>query len=698
MALENPIQASSGDPLSSLSLDNTYMPSTNLPSYQNSRNGSSSNKIPAHFDLISPSDIVGPSPVTSNGTASTEIEDNEQANDAGTQSPPSASEPPQLKMLETNIPDSMRLSTGEESISVIHAPQSFLAWSGRDTARSHEASETWESDQDHTADATAISDKSSTHKQNVTERKTPSALVTNIKLTGYNIDVGTPRAQDLSRDFSDSSRGRPRSSSSLEKIEEIEDGDAIMGDGYRRQYSHSGFEVETLTSALQECWTLCNTLSNLSKIHRTRAFGRLETPDAYEKAWKCCWKLCQTLYTNFDDNTKSLHIDKTLELCREFCQSLFDIRLRPDNAGDSVLRVSFELNNHLFSAQDSSTLPEAFRERTLEFYVTLCHRLMKQRAELTMEADSLLRECWSLAEMLFSLRQKSHEKSSSDLVDILESAIQACWQLCDIFREGWSSIRPDRNTPRPQQPNFFAPQLEVTERSLPERNESRASNRSKASKRESLRSERHLPLPPETPVTEFDETPLSPSLSSPVQEPPNILVLGGLNKEGSRNGRWSSSASNMSGFSHTTAKTSSTITTHPQTESFHAMQIKVLILKLAVLAGFDRDSASDGKSGVTSLQSFAMSMDNELFGKTPKSRNLCQNFKRLIIGDLALPNFNQLPPRGKRVSASEMAKSVNVMIRRSAKYEFLQDLFFRVFNFMPDDVEDDGNATFSIFV
>ncbi|KAL2884685.1 hypothetical protein HOO65_100089 [Ceratocystis lukuohia] len=633
MALENPIQASSGDPLSSLSLDNTYMPSTNLPSYQNSRNGSSSNKIPAHFDLISPSDIVGPSPVTSNGTASTEIEDNEQANDAGTQSPPSASEPPQ---------------------------------SGRDTARSHEASETWESDQDHTADATAISDKSSTH--------------------------------DLSRDFSDSSRGRPRSSSSLEKIEEIEDGDAIMGDGYRRQYSHSGFEVETLTSALQECWTLCNTLSNLSKIHRTRAFGRLETPDAYEKAWKCCWKLCQTLYTNFDDNTKSLHIDKTLELCREFCQSLFDIRLRPDNAGDSVLRVSFELNNHLFSAQDSSTLPEAFRERTLEFYVTLCHRLMKQRAELTMEADSLLRECWSLAEMLFSLRQKSHEKSSSDLVDILESAIQACWQLCDIFREGWSSIRPDRNTPRPQQPNFFASQLEVTERSLPERNESRASNRSKASKRESLRSERHLPLPPETPVTEFDETPLSPSLSSPVQEPPNILVLGGLNKEGSRNGRWSSSASNMSGFSHTTAKTSSTITTHPQTESFHAMQIKVLILKLAVLAGFDRDSASDGKSGVTSLQSFAMSMDNELFGKTPKSRNLCQNFKRLIIGDLALPNFNQLPPRGKRVSASEMAKSVNVMIRRSAKYEFLQDLFFRVFNFMPDDVEDDGNATFSIFV
>jgi hypothetical protein len=32
-------------------------------------------------------------------------------------------------------------------------------------------------------------------------------------------------------------------------------------------------------------------------------------------------------------------------LCRDFCQALFDIRQRKGDIADSVLRVSFELNN-----------------------------------------------------------------------------------------------------------------------------------------------------------------------------------------------------------------------------------------------------------------------------------------------------------------------------------------------------------------
>lgn len=38
-----------------------------------------------------------------------------------------------------------------------------------------------------------------------------------------------------------------------------------------------------------------------------------------------------------------------LDLCRDFCQALFDVRQRRDGAADSVLRVSFELNNQLVS-------------------------------------------------------------------------------------------------------------------------------------------------------------------------------------------------------------------------------------------------------------------------------------------------------------------------------------------------------------
>lgn len=104
-------------------------------------------------------------------------------------------------------------------------------------------------------------------------------------------------------------------------------------------------EIQALKTALEECWTLCNTLASLSSIHRERVFNSSGTPDAHEKAWKSCWKLCQRLYLSRDEVTESHHGRTNLDLCRDFCQSLFDVRTRKDDTADSVLRVSFELNN-----------------------------------------------------------------------------------------------------------------------------------------------------------------------------------------------------------------------------------------------------------------------------------------------------------------------------------------------------------------
>jgi hypothetical protein len=105
-------------------------------------------------------------------------------------------------------------------------------------------------------------------------------------------------------------------------------------------------EIAALRTALQECWTLCNTLATLSSIHRTRMFNSSGTPDAHEKAWKSCWKLCQRLYDNKDEALESFTVQRmNLDLCRDFCQTLFEIRQRQDEVTDSVLRVSFELNN-----------------------------------------------------------------------------------------------------------------------------------------------------------------------------------------------------------------------------------------------------------------------------------------------------------------------------------------------------------------
>lgn len=104
-------------------------------------------------------------------------------------------------------------------------------------------------------------------------------------------------------------------------------------------------EIAALRTALHECWTLCNTLANLSYIHRRRVFRSSNTPDAQERAWKTCWRLCQELYENREEDDETLHVRISLDLCRDFCQALFDIRQRMDEASDSILRVSFELNN-----------------------------------------------------------------------------------------------------------------------------------------------------------------------------------------------------------------------------------------------------------------------------------------------------------------------------------------------------------------
>ncbi|KAM0575132.1 hypothetical protein ACHAP9_001151 [Verticillium nonalfalfae] len=111
-------------------------------------------------------------------------------------------------------------------------------------------------------------------------------------------------------------------------------------------------EIKALRTALRECWTLCNTLANLSSIHRARVFNSSGLPDAHEKAWMACWRLCQRLYDNRDEDIVSFNVRESLDLCRDFCQSLFDVRQKKEEIADSVLRVSFELNNQYVPPHD----------------------------------------------------------------------------------------------------------------------------------------------------------------------------------------------------------------------------------------------------------------------------------------------------------------------------------------------------------
>jgi hypothetical protein len=432
-----------------------------------------------------------------------------------------------------------------------------------------------------------------------------------------------------------------------------------------RSPSDAADEISELRSALHECWTLCNTLSSLSSTHRQRLRTGPRSDASQEQAWRSCWHLCKQLYESYNNRTHTLQI---LETCREFCQALFDVRLRGDESVDSVLRVSFEMNNHLYNTHDRH-LPEAFKERTLDFYVTLCHRMMKRPTSLNRETDSLLRACWTLVEALFNLRHVGRDGKPLD--ELLASAMQACWDLSDIFREGWSHLRPDRSTPRPGQARFSS---SVSQHSTG-RSERAPS---------SLSSEYHdaPSLPPETPTTIFDD---ATTVSSPeFINVPNILVLGPAppaSSGGSKHhDRWSSNASTLSDYSESADSQRTSSTARANSDGKHLLRLRCLILKAASGVGFPRTSNQ-------SLASFAKSLPANTFGNQSWQVQLLEHYKRLVTVDKSLRSVASMS--GRSLTAVEVAKAV-MWLSRNEDWMWLKHLYLVVFNFGVEEAEIKG--------
>ncbi|KAF5662321.1 hypothetical protein FHETE_8028 [Fusarium heterosporum] len=705
MALEAPLRSSTGSlqfpfaysqtdmsaPTEAESRRSPFRPFSSPPPATDSsslRPNSVNRMSSSSYNVMSPSDIVGPSPVTSNGTETTEIED-DVSEDIEREAPGrNSSRRSELLMLTTNLPESVRQSNSEEAVSVIHAPESFSSWVAPAPAMEPKGPSPKTSPKSEAGSLVSLNggtpEKTSTHP-------TRPPIFTDVNPVRYSIDSATPRAQDLQSMLDDGARLRSSSTSSLEKIDEQTEaeGDDEEYESEAMPIPQQQDEIETLRTTLTECWTLCNSLSKLSSINRNRALGKSGIPDVHEKAWRTCWKLCQRLYNSRDEDASNFNVKVNLDLCRDFCQALFDVRQRNDEAVDSVMRVSFELNNHLYSAQDLN-LPEEFRERTLDFYIALCHRLMKQRSDLAEETDQLLRACWALAEMLFNLRQNRRDGRPPD-EELLSSTVQACWELCDVFRDSWTQVRPDRGTPRIG--HAFPQHL-----SDQSGRQSRGSNPSSVhSRHDSVKSGRQEEKPrnpaiPETPVTEFEDTPISPQSRSPTM--PNILVLG-TPSDNSR-GRWSSSASNLSSYSKSSARTSSTATTTAASEDANVTRAKVLVLRAAMNLGFNRDSIHDPKAAATALQKFVQELPPGSFGSLISHSNLLAQYKNSVLTDAIIPRHHALPARGKRVTAQEMAKSIQMMMKSSQRYAYLRDLFRIVYQFPVEEVDSRRNVSIAI--
>ncbi|KAK0363033.1 hypothetical protein LTR02_012716 [Friedmanniomyces endolithicus] len=737
-------------------LSSAFSPYTDSP---NSPAPYKNNFIPASNRSSGPSDSLAPppspypqttdpSPVDSNGTESTEIEEEAQedgkvkspssATNGEVHSPdieitsPESTDNDRLHMIDTQVSKLSRSGSEDGPSSVIHAPSSLkkLKDGGSEPHSPTEGSEN-----------TVVSPDTPEAVRSPKEKKLAAMSPVNTDVPRAN-DRSTPHAQTRQEVEEDWKR-RSWRTSPLEDIAEAADNDndneeadgpdtaGLVGDGTLGQAMQASLhnaeeEVAALRTALSECWTLCNTLAALSSTHRQRTFKSAGKQDIQESAWRSCWRLCQQLYDSRDEDHAS-QVLPTLELCRDFCQSLFEARQKTDEASDSVLRVSFELNNHLYNTKDRS-LPEAFNERTLDFYITMCHRLMKQRTSLPQETDALLRACWSLAEMLFNLRQNKREGKQSD-EELLGSAVQSCWELCDLFREGWTQIRPERGTPRPSQIIFQNTFPRQTSHKSTSSQSDAARSTSSLSNRQYHDAPSVAPLVPETPTTIFDDGNSTTSSPESVDNVPNILVLGpaaastlslanggasslrlggGSNKNNNNGGvggggggaphheRWSSNASVLSGYSESAAgstassqRSTSTATASAaastsaaSTEEAHLARLRYLLLKAGMHVGYTRTSHSPLPTHVTLLPANA-------FGSLPWQMKVLELYKKLVLGDRSMMGVHSLPAR--RLGAVEVAKSVK-WLGAAEQWAWMRDLYRLVLGFGIEDAERRGGA------
>lgn len=276
------------------------------------------------------------------------------------------------------------------------------------------------------------------------------------------------------------------------------------------------------------------------------------------------------------------------------------------------------------------------------------------------ETDNLLRACWGLAEMLFSLRQSKREDRPAD-EELLGSAIQACWELCDIFREGWTQIRPDRGTPRPSQLPYFQP-----------------FHQSKSSDGPVTI---HLPedeniykLEAETPTsTIFEEDKMSPH--SPIDDfVPNILVLGPDSGE-RYDSDWSSSASSYSGFSkHSENTGSSSHTIKNVDEDPRLACLRLLVIKAAMNLGYTIS---------TPLAQYVKSLSTNSFGNTEGQKLLLAKYKALVASD----QIFRRPGTHQRASIADIARSVQWIAGSGSQYLWMKDLYRWVLGSRVEDTQ-----------
>ncbi|KAF4553388.1 Hypothetical protein D9617_7g031150 [Elsinoe fawcettii] len=646
---------------------------------------------PAHVD---------PSPTESNGTDTTDIDDEAQdgINDhlfaeGGTeglqQSPARAQGPPlerdgmspispnSLAKLDTAIVGRGELGSDDAPTSVIHVSQGFRNFAnehqspGSTSSRVVAKAESFIASPSTPDAAKGPDDKrlsgQSPDPRNGSSDTISSSAQKSTRQDSMTSSIASSRPTSSIPSLSGNPSVDPRQSGEYSIHVINVNGDLAMSDT-ARSLDRVTEEVRGLRRALANCWNLCNTLADLSSTHRQRVFngsphGRLSTT-----AWNSCWKLCQQLYTHRD--TPLAGIEQSIELCREFTQARFEARSKSDPVSDSVLRVSFEMNIHLYNVRDRS-LPPSFVKRTMDFYIAFCHRMMKQRSYFPRDTDALLSACFALAASLYRLQHPVPDSYDDEQTEeeLLTACLHAAFGLSDLLKESWSSSRAsERGTPRPTQ-SSFAPRTRGLTSS--EGRTSSLSNRTyhdapynpsfpaPSYPNSSSLTNPAPPLPPETPVTIFDD--VTDSSSPESAQPPNILVLGPDQQTRSRqqarrqgpahHDRWSSNASSLSSYTDGRESRASNGTLN-ENEHRHLRVFKALLLRVAYDLGFD--------PGKQTMVDWARGLRAEELGEGEERRRLLGLYRDLVAREELMAGV--VVGRGERFAEEEVRGAVEWLV------------------------------------
>jgi hypothetical protein len=109
--------------------------------------------------------------------------------------------------------------------------------------------------------------------------------------------------------------------------------------------------------------------------------------------------------------------------------------------------------------------------------------------------------------------------------------------------------------------------------------------------------------------------------------------------------------------------------------------------------GFNRDTIHEPKAAAAALQKFVQDLPPGSFGSLISHSTLLSQYKNSVLTDAIIPRHHALPARGKRVTAQEMAKSIQMMTKSSQRYAYLRDLFKVVFQFPVEEVDTRRNVS-----